>query len=225
MSGLPKPFYEDGSVTIFHGDCRELLPEIEAEVLVTDPPYGINHFSGRSSGMYGPMARYRMRIAGDENAADRDNVLRAWGSRPALVFGTWKVTRPNGTRAVLIWDKTEASGMGDLSLPWKPSHEEIYVLGKGFTGHRGGGVLRVYTPPRVAMGRRHPNEKPVDLLRSLIAKCPEGTILDPFMGSGTTLRAAKDLGRKAIGIELEERYCEIAAERCSQEVLDLGAAA
>jgi site-specific DNA-methyltransferase (adenine-specific) len=111
--------------------------------------------------------------------------------------------------------------MGDLSLPWKPSHEEIYVLGSGFHGHRGGAVLRAYVPPRVSMGRLHPNEKPVKLLVQLIQKCPAGVILDPFMGSGSTLRAAKNLGRRAIGIELEERYCEAAARRLSQEVMEL----
>ena len=216
-----KPYYQDDAVTLYLGDCLALADLWTcADVLVTDPPYGIDHFSGRSSHMYGDMAEYRNRIANDSDAAARDTALSAWGDRPALVFGSWRTSRPAGTRALLIWDKGEASGMGDLSIPWKPSHEEIYVLGSGFTGNRDGGVLRSYIPPRVSMGRVHPNQKPTGLLQSLITKCPPGVIADPFAGSGSTLVAAKALGRKAIGVELEERYCEIAARRLSQDVLD-----
>ena len=126
---------------------------------------------------------------------------------------------------VLIWDKGGALGMGDLSLPWKPGHEEIYVIGSGFSGPRTNDVLQY--PPVQSMasnGRVHPHEKPVGLLRALLAKCPEGTAADPFMGSGTTLVAAKSLGRRAIGIEIEERYCSIAAKRLSQETLGLDVA-
>ena len=110
--------------------------------------------------------------------------------------------------------------MGDLSLPWKPSHEEIYVLGGPWDGRRDcGSVLQGRVQAMAKCGRRHPHEKDVATLRLLIDKCVAGVVLDPFMGSGTTLRAAKDLGRKAIGIEIEERYCEIAAKRLAQEVL------
>jgi len=213
-----KPYYESGGITIYHGDCREVLPDVSADVLVTDPPYGIAHASNRQDSAW----RNEV-IANDESTSFRDWVLTRWGDRPAIVFGTWKVIRPLLTRAVLVWDKGPASGMGDLSFPWKNSHEEIYVLGRGFEGHRGESVLKGYTVVTWAsMGRCHPNEKPIGLLVDLITKCPPGTILDPFMGSGTTLRAAKDLGRKAIGIEIEERYCEIAAKRLSQEVLPMG---
>lgn len=122
---------------------------------------------------------------------------------------------------VLVWDKVVSTGMGALDVPWRPSWEAIYVIGHGFQGRRSHGVLRFSLPTLAPERKLHPTSKPVDLMRALITKCPDGTVLDPFMGSGTTLRAAKDLGRKAIGIEIEERYCEIAAQRLAQEVLAL----
>ena len=130
---------------------------------------------------------------------------------------------------VLTWEKGEHVGMGDLALPWKPNTEEIYVLGTGFTGTRSGSVLKCYaiagTVGRAQDGTRsHPTEKPVALMAELIRKCPAGLVADPFAGSGTTLRAAKDEGRRAIGVELEERYCEIAARRLAQDTLFGGVA-
>jgi len=206
------PYYADDLVTIYHGDCREWVPE--ADVIVTDPPYGIAYHSGKD----GELPRS---LDGDLSTLVRDEVLAAFDG-PAVVFGTWRSERPANVRALLIWDTGGALGMGDLTIPWKPSHQEIYVTGTGFTGRRTSDVLR-YPPVQSSAyrGRLHPTEKPVALMRDLIQKCPEGLILDPFMGSGTTLVAAKSLGRKAIGIEIEERYCEIAARRCSQEVLGL----
>ncbi|MHC4621779.1 MAG: DNA methyltransferase [Planctomycetota bacterium] len=112
--------------------------------------------------------------------------------------------------------------MGDLSIPWKPSHEEIYVIGKGFIGSRDeGSVIRGGTVQATARrGRTHPHEKALAVVAKLARKLP-GVIIDPFMGSGTTLVAAKQLGRKAIGIEIEESYCEIAVKRLAQGVLPL----
>jgi DNA modification methylase len=143
-----------------------------------------------------------------------------WGNRPALVFGRWSVPRPEKTRFLLLWEKGDWPGMGDVCLPWGPSTEEIYVIGSGFSGKRSGQVIRVPFRPG-GISARHPTEKPVALLADLIAKCPAGTVIDPFLGSGTTLVAAKQLGRRAIGIEIEERYCEIAAKRLAQGVLPL----
>jgi DNA modification methylase len=114
--------------------------------------------------------------------------------------------------------------MGALDIPWRPSWEAICVLGIGFTGKRSHGVLRHSLPTLAPERQYHPTSKPVQLLQALISKCPPlADVVDPFMGSGTTLRAAKDLGRTAIGVELEERYCEIAAKRLSQGVLELHA--
>ena len=216
------PYYSDDFVTIWHGDCLDLRDEWDmGDVLVTDPPYGIAY----KSNMAGVLPRS---IYGDNDSSLRDEALRRWASawplsnRPALVFGSWKVQRPLDTRALLVWDTKGALGMGDLSLPWKPSHQEIYVLGEGFTGRRTSDVL-CFAPVQsmASNGRLHPHEKPVALIHELIGKCPPGCVVDPFMGSGSTLVAAKAQRRKAIGIEIEERYCEIAARRLAQEVLAL----
>jgi DNA modification methylase len=201
------PYYADDLVTIYHGDCREWMPD--ADALVTDPPYGMAYESGWSG----------RSIRNDHDASARDDVLAKWSPRPALVFGRWSVDKPAGTRHVLIWDKGDWPGMGDLLLPWGPSTEEIYVIGHPFVGKRRASVIRDPNRP-TGETAHHPTEKPVALMCRLI-EATTGTVLDPFMGSGSTLVAAKALGRRAIGIEIEERYCEIAARRCSQEVLGL----
>jgi site-specific DNA-methyltransferase (adenine-specific) len=202
------PYYQDSLVTIYHGDCRDVAEWLDADVMLTDPPYGMAYVSGWKA----------RAIVGDHSTAGRDIALFMWGNRPALVFGRWSVQHPQSTRTVLTWDKGDWPGMGDLALPWGLSTEEIYVIGDGFNGKRAGSVIRV---DRLTGETIHPNEKPVALIYALLDKCPPGTVADPFMGSGTTLRAAKDLGRRAIGIEIEERYCEIAAKRMGQEVLAL----
>jgi DNA modification methylase len=209
-----KPYYEDEFATLFHGDCREVLPSLPGDVLVMDPPFGIAYDSGWDS----TMARS---IEGDDSTVARDAVLSCWGDFPAIVFGSWKAPRPEATRMVLIWDTLGALGMGDLSLPWKPAHQEIYVLGSGFNGPRTTDVLSI--PPVQSMaknGRVHPHQKPLALMLELIRKCPDGTITDPFAGSGSTLVAAKKLGRRSFGWEIDERYCAIAASRLRQKVFN-----
>lgn len=221
---MTEPYYSDELVTLFHGDALTINAWLQADVLVTDPPYGIDYCSGASR-----LEGVARSILGDKDHGTRDAALNQWGAsnadRPALVFGTWRVVRPSRTHTRLIWDTKGALGMGDLSVPWKPSDQEIYVIGRGFSGPRTTNVLSY--PPVQAMssnGRQHPHQKPTQLLEALLVKCPPGTVADPFAGSGSTLVAAKRLGRKAIGVELDERYCEIAAKRLAQGVLDFGAA-
>ena len=210
-------YYQDENVTLYHGDCREITAWLDADVLVTDPPYGIDYQSGRRRDTLAAS------IVGDKDTTARDDVLAAWGDRPAVVFGTWRIPRPEGTRARLIWDTKGALGMGDLAIPWKPSDQEIYVLGSGFSGRRDTNVLTCAPVQSMAKnGRQHPHEKPVPLLERLLVKCPPGVVADPFAGSGSTLRAAANLGRKAIGVELDERYCEIIAKSLDQYALDFG---
>ena len=203
------PYYEDDHVTIFHADCS-LISEwlVDGEVLVTDPPYGIDYHSNSRR------ATLPRSIEGDKDTRLRDNVLDWWGERPALVFGTWRIPRPSATRALLVWDTKGALGMGAMDLPWKPAHQEVYVIGSGFTGARTTDVLRHAPVQSMASnGRLHPHQKPVELLEELIAKCPPGVIVDPFMGVGSTLVAARACGRRAIGVEVNERYCALAVER------------
>lgn len=221
-----KPYYDHEGITIYHADCREVLPSIQADVMVTDPPYGIAYRSGRSSPLFGDVAaRYQTgegaAIQGDADTSIRDDILARWRPSPAMVFASPRVPFLSGYKAALVWDKGEAFGMGDLTVPWKPNWELIFVFGVGFRGPRTGAVLQGYVPPRIAMGRCHPNQKPVALMRQLLLKCPHAwTVIDPFMGSGSTLMAVKGLGRKAIGIEIDEKYCEIAAKRLAQGCLD-----
>lgn len=214
-----KPYYEVDGVTLYHSDFRDVLEDLTADVLVTDPPYGIDYNSGSRR------ETLAASIQGDKDTSLRDAALAWWGDRPALVFGTWRIPRPAGTHTRLIWDTKGALGMGDLSVPWKPSDQEIYVLGKGFIGRRDSNVLTCAPVQSTAKnGRMHPHEKPAALMVRLLDKCPPGVVLDLFAGSGSTLVAAKQLGRPAIGVEVEEHYCEKVALRLAQGALDFGAA-
>lgn len=234
-------YYQDATVTLYHGDCLEISKWITADVLVTDPPYGValelewaftrcsvclrpsRSRSGTCRECRGgqPGVSRVVKVAGDDSARVRDQVLDLWGSKPALVFGSWNIPRPVATRHRLIWSKGDDPGQGDLSFPWGKSDEEIYVIGSGFTGARGPNVIRCNKPPNNTRGG-HPTPKPTALMESLISKCPPGVVADPFAGSGSTLVAAKALGRHAVGVELEERYCEVIAKRLAQDAFDFG---
>ena len=215
---IPEPVtFLDGAVTLYCGDCREILPTLgKVDAVVTDPPYGIA----------AAVSTANDKIIGDESVCARDTVLGAIPWRAAIVFGSWKAPRPAGVLATLIWSKGCHVGMGDLAFPWKLTHEDIYILGEksAFSGHRGESVLNhpaLYPNLPAANAARgeplqHPTQKPVALLRDLIQKIDAETILDPFMGSGTTGVAAVKLGRQFIGIEIEPKYFDIACRRIEE---------
>jgi len=218
---MSAPYYADEFVTLYHGDCRDVLEWCAADVLVTDPPYGMAFVSSWTT--------QRRPIAGDKDATLRDEMLALWGAeKPAALFGTWKVDRPPRTAHRLIWDKSDGTGpgMGDLEAAFGNSDEEIYLLGSWpKRGARQPNVLRTAAGmASLATTIGHPTPKPIGLMERLLLAAAPGIVADPFAGSGSTLIAAKNLSRHAIGVELSRDYCEIIVRRLSQNVLDFGAA-
>lgn len=208
------PYYEHNGITIYHGDCRDILPTLgSVDLVLGDPPYGM----GKSFANDGPEQA-------DALIADVLPVVRRRAQHNVLMF--WSAQRMDviyplfQPKRVMIWNKGWA-----IYTPHNIGYRfEPIVWVSGSTAFRKrGDVYECFPIIRAVQDESvgHPTQKPEGLLRELIADfSPEGgTVLDPFMGSGTTLRAAKDLGRRAIGIEIEEKYCEIAAQRLSQEVL------
>jgi site-specific DNA-methyltransferase (adenine-specific) len=226
------PYYQDEHITLWHGDCRELTQWLKADVLVTDPPYGTQVLNGLgvNHGGYGRrqnaagnsrhastrtnVNREGFTIANDMTTEVRDAALEAWGNRPALLFGSPRMPDPPMAVADrLVWNK-KRPGMN--AGPWRYTHEAIYVTA-GFVRTSDAAVSILTAFPEQA---DHIHGKPLGLMVELVAAAPPGVIADPFAGSGSTLVAAKRLGRQAIGVELEERYCEIIAKRLDQGVLD-----
>lgn len=221
------PYYEDELVTLYHGDCREITEWLEADVLVTDPPYGRNW----RAAWVRPGRTNATRIVGDKDTTSRDRVLELWGQRPAVVFGHLMLAPPDGTKLVGVYQKPPNAGTRGTVGGFRRDVEAIYLIGPWPTGLGGrSSVIATATSsqgnPHSPQGKyHHPHAKPLDVMEQLIAACPPGTIADPFAGSGSTLVAARNLGRHAIGVEIEERYCEIAARRLAQQPLPLGGAA
>ena len=221
---MTEPYYQDDHVTLYHGDCLELAELWTcADVLVTDPPYGSDR--GLGYGRHGGNGRATgeaFRIANDSTTAARDLMLRCWGERPVICFGTPRMKEPPGDwDHRLVWDKREPGLNGG---PWRYTHESIFVRGNGWVrvSARSFSVISIPSGNGTPEKAAHVHAKPVRLMEQLISAAPPGIIADPFAGSGSTLVAAKALGRKAIGVELEEKYCEIAAKRLAQDAFDFG---
>jgi hypothetical protein len=220
----PIPYYERDGITIYHGDCREVLPLIapgSVDLVLTDPPYGI----GWSRGVHTARnSKSHDGILNDHDTSTRDAALALVADVPAIVFGSFYAPYPANVRQVLIWQKPGDAGVVGSTTGFRRDAEPVFLVGPWPQRHvRWSSVLASFAGSisAVATETGHPHTKPLAMIRDLLERTQAETVLDPFMGSGTTLRAAKDLGRKAIGIEIEERYCEIAAKRLAQEVLDL----
>lgn len=232
-------YYQDDLISLYHGDCLEVSAWMSADVLVTDPPYGISwsigtrhapgetDVAGKRSTLKG---RAHAGIANDTNTDARDSVLAKWGrSKPALVFGSPKLPAPPHTRKVLVWQKSEDAGVVGNIGGWRSDWEAIYLLGK-WPAHQQGRRLRSSvirlnaSTTQDAKDTGHPHTKSLAGMEYLITHAPPGVIADHFAGSGSTLVAAKAFGRRAIGVELEEKYCRLIASRLAQGALNFGEA-
>jgi site-specific DNA-methyltransferase (adenine-specific) len=227
---MTTPYYSDDLVTLYHGDCREVTGWLAADVLVTDPPYG-RGWTGHTmkSGIgTGQRTVGHAGIQGDDSPETRDEVLAMWGARLAVVFGDLLIPPPKFAVQALIYAKPLDAGIAGARAGFRRDAEAIYLVGPWPVGT--GGCTSILTTGGLVAGPRgfatrigHPHAKPGDVLERIVGLA-DGVVADPFAGSGSTLVAAKALGRRGIGVELDERYCEIAARRLAQDTLFGGAA-
>ncbi len=210
-----KPYYQHAGITIYHGDCREVLPMLredqQPDMVVTDPPYGMSFQSNYRAEKHAP-------IVGD-GALDVGMIHRiiTHASVAAYVFCRWdNLGDMPPPKSVLAWIKNNWS-MGDLQHEHGRQWEAVCFYPGPMHAFRD----RI---PDVLYGDRtgnelHPTQKPTSILKRIMRATVGSSVLDPYCGSGSTLVAAKGLGIAGIGIEIEERYCEVAARRLSQEIL------
>ena len=212
MSNTHKPYYEQDGVTIYHGDCRLIVPQLPRfDLLLTDPPYGISRDGMKAStGSHGGRKAYEFKGWDDERPSrwvlemlcEKTNEQIIWG-------GNYFVEALSPSMKWLVWDKGQRIDQSDGELAWTSLD----------------GALRIFTLNRAELqrdGAVHPTQKPEAVMRWALMQAPDArTVLDPFMGSGTTLVACKRLGRSVVGIEQDEEYCEIAAKRLAQGALPL----
>lgn len=233
--GLPEPYYQDESCTIYNADCREILPFLEpVDLVLTDPPYEQSKNDG-GIGARGGRAKMRTIIRNDLSEFDceeyTDLLIGAAQPANAYVFSSRLNLREwlNVIHARrLNFDLLALSKNNPIPAAnncyLSDSEQCVFFRGKGAHFNNDQPYSYYFKIKRISVKPSqygHPTEKPLPVIQQMMAVSTVGggTVLDPFMGSGTTLVAAKNLGRKAIGIEIEEKYCEMAVKRISQGVL------
>lgn len=228
---MTDPYWSGDGISLYLGDCREVTEWLDADVLVTDPPYGRAWRQGDTGKGRGWASDSHDGIANDNDTEIRDQALEAWVRAnpqrlPGLVFGDPLIPQPVDARLALIYSKGISAGFTGAIGGYRRDAEIIYLIGQGWGSSLGGRSSIISTRSsaggNLARTTGHPHTKPLDVMEQLILHAPPGTIADPFAGSGSTLVAAKLQGRKAIGVELWEPYAEIAARRLDQGVLDFG---
>ena len=237
--GDVKPYYEDDWVTLYHGDSREYLSTLDAQsvdCIITDPPYTERTHgmaktnAGKGHGVkaigFAPFTDEQL----SETLVQCGRLTRRWVIASLDYAHAFEFDRnpPKGLRALRVGVWVKPNPMPQISAD-RPGQgwEAILFLHRDDTkpSWHGGGRAGVWTHP-VVQNTGHPTSKPLPMVADWVRLFTDAgeTILDPFAGSGTTLRAAKDEGRRAVGVEIDERYCEIAARRLSQDAFDFGAA-
>lgn len=220
-----KPYYEHAGIQIFHGDCREMLPHVSADAVVTDPPYGVGLEAKQHKWFHIEGEGYAPNFD-DDGGYIRDTVV------PVIVDCIARFTRvvlTSGTRHCFAYPQPDeigaiynSSGTGSGRWGFMCSTPVLFYGKDPYLANGLGRRANSWEQPAndYAEKNGHPCPKPIGLAKWLVSRATLAgeSLLDPFCGSGTTLVAAKDLGRRAIGIEIEEKYCEIAAKRLSQEV-------
>lgn len=222
-----EPYYSEDGITIYHGDCAEIAPQLgRFDLLCTDPPYGIgearaNHRNRNRPGIKSADYYSQGRVDWDD-APPSDELLSMLLSlaRWRCIFGGNYFALPPSS-AWLVWDKEKRAGIDFAhgELAWTNYGRALQIKRHLWSGYWQADMA--HKEERV-----HPTQKPLAIMSWAISLCPERptSVLDPFMGSGTTLVACKNLGIRAVGIEREERYCRDAVRRLAQQTLDLGAA-
>jgi DNA modification methylase len=202
-----------GNAELYLGDCLEILPTLpKVDAVITDPPYGIAWKRGVN---HARASKAHKGIANDEDTSARDEMLSAVHGLPAAVFGSFYAPFPEHTKQVCVWQKPPDSGLVGSVTGFRRDAEPIFLVGPWpvRSVERSSVFRTMRGQSGITTETGHPHTKPVELMAQLIELAPGRSVLDPFMGSGTTGVACVNLGRKFIGIEIEPKYFDIACER------------